>query len=292
MRQVGQAFSLLGMIDPRMDKTGAKLDIRLTRLCSNWKRADGGSTRRRPLPLELLKTASRLARHPDSSAANRAMNRLMWLGCFFLLRPGEYLSKSTAMFPFKLKQIFFRIGSEEFRGDEIPLPLLDENVHLLTFAGLQFDLQKNGVPDEKIGLGTSTQGTINPVKILAEIVQHLRQFPATTSDTPLYIYYDEYGVPRKITDRMMTKYLRGISLSVPTSQEPSIGALRCTGATILLEGGVPTDLIKLLGRWRSDEVFRYLHTQSEPMMQRLTDVLTDHVNQPSSSPTHHTLNRN
>lgn len=203
----------------------------------------------------------------------------MWLGFFFLLRPGEYLSKATSQFPFRLKNVFFRIGSLEFRGDKIPLHFLDENVNLLTFAGLIFDLQKNGVPDEKIGLGTSHHGN-HPVNLLARMVYHLRQSSTTTSETPLYIYYDEQGTSRKITDRLMTKYLRGISLSVSTDQVPTIGALRCTGATALLEGGVPTDLIKLLGRWRSDEVFRYLHTQSEPMMQDLTDVLTNHANQP------------
>ena len=86
MRQVGQAFSLLGMIDPRMDRTGAKLDLRLTRLVAGWKRADGGSIRRRPLPVALLQAATRLAQAPNASLANKAMNRLMWLGCFFLLR--------------------------------------------------------------------------------------------------------------------------------------------------------------------------------------------------------------
>ena len=191
MRQVGQAFSLLGMIDPRMDRTGAKLDIRLTRIVAGWKRADGGSIRRRPLPIALLKLATTFAQAQDASLANKAMNRLMWLGCFFLLRPGEYLKKPTSQFPFKLKQIFFRVGNLEFRADEIPLTWLTTHVSALTFAGLQFSLQKNGVPDEKIGLGTSTKYLINPVRILAAIVLELRQHPATTGETPIYTYYDK-----------------------------------------------------------------------------------------------------
>ena len=278
MRQVGQAFSLLGMIDPRMDRTGAKHDIRITRLIAGWKRADGGAKRRRPLPITLLQAAGRLAAATDATLACKAMTRLMWLGFFFLLRPGEYLAKPTAQFPFRLHQIFFRVGAQEFRGDVIPLHLLREHVTSLTFAGMQFDMQKNGVPDEKIGLGASDKAT-NPVRILAAIVLELRSNPKTTRDTPIYAYYDHYGVSRNVTDRMMTKFLRTIALSVPTDQAPTIGALRCTGATALLEGKVSADLIKLLGRWRSDEVFRYMHTQSEPMMQDLTDVLTDHANQ-------------
>ena len=76
----------------------------------------------------------------------------------------------------------------------------------------------------------------------------------------------------------MTTYLRQVGTSLSTEQPPTIGALRCTGATLLLEGGIAKELIQLLGRWRSDEVFRYLHTQSEPMMQQLTNVLVDRVN--------------
>jgi hypothetical protein len=42
--------------------------------------------------------------------------------------------------------------------------------------------------------------------------------------------------------------------------DATVGALRCMGATAALEGDIPIPFIKLLGRWRSDEVFHYLHT--------------------------------
>jgi hypothetical protein len=35
----------------------------------------------------------------------------------------------------------------------------------------------------------------------------------------------------------------------------------------LLNGGVDTDIIRLIGRWRSDKMLRYLHVQAEPLMQ-------------------------
>jgi hypothetical protein len=34
----------------------------------------------------------------------------------------------------------------------------------------------------------------------------------------------------------------------------------------LLCAQVDTDVIRLLGRWRSDEMLRYLHIQAEPVM--------------------------
>jgi hypothetical protein len=34
----------------------------------------------------------------------------------------------------------------------------------------------------------------------------------------------------------------------------------------LLCAEVDTDIIRLIGRWRSDEMLRYLHVQAEPVM--------------------------
>jgi len=42
-------------------------------------------------------------------------------------------------------------------------------------------------------------------------------------------------------------------------------SLRTSGAMALLCANVDTDRIRLIGRWRSDEMFRYLHTQAAPL---------------------------
>ena len=49
-------------------------------------------------------------------------------------------------------------------------------------------------------------------------------------------------------------------------QDVSARCLRAAGANALLCGGVDTDVIRLLGRWRSDEMLRYLHTQAGPVL--------------------------
>jgi hypothetical protein len=46
----------------------------------------------------------------------------------------------------------------------------------------------------------------------------------------------------------------------------SARSLRASGAMALLCAHVDTDIIRLLGRWRSDEMLRYLHVQAEPVM--------------------------
>jgi hypothetical protein len=43
-------------------------------------------------------------------------------------------------------------------------------------------------------------------------------------------------------------------------------SLRAAGAMALLCAHVDSDVIRLLGRWRSDQMLRYLHVQAEPVM--------------------------
>jgi hypothetical protein len=43
-------------------------------------------------------------------------------------------------------------------------------------------------------------------------------------------------------------------------------SLRAAGATALLVARVDTGIIRFLGRWRSDEMLRYLYLQAAPIM--------------------------
>jgi hypothetical protein len=70
----------------------------------------------------------------------------------------------------------------------------------------------------------------------------------------------------RVTDRMITDHLRLAGIAVNQPGDYTVGALRNTGAQSLLQANVPLTLIKLLGRWRSDEVFRYLTANSEQLM--------------------------
>ena len=46
----------------------------------------------------------------------------------------------------------------------------------------------------------------------------------------------------------------------------SARSLRAGGAMALLCARVDTDIIRLVDRWRSDEMLRYLHLQAYPLM--------------------------
>ncbi len=133
-------------------------------------------------------------------------------------------------------------------------------------------MQKNGIAGKLIGLTNTTDPYVCPVKAITRRIAHLRKYGAT-ADTPLYMYYDTAGTPRRIADRYLTQQLSIAASLLGLNVVTTAGALRCMGATALLQGKVPLQLIKLVGRWQSDEVFRYLHTQSEPLMSPLANTM-------------------
>ena len=45
------------------------------------------------------------------------------------------------------------------------------------------------------------------------------------------------------------------------------------GAMALICASIDHDRIKLIGRWRSDKILRYLHVQAEPVMQRYAHAM-------------------
>ena len=71
---------------------------------------------------------------------------------------------------------------------------------------------------------------------------------------------------------MITSLLRAATLSVPghAGVDPSniaARSLRSSGVMALLLGGVDPDHIRIVSRWRSDAMFRYLHSHALPLIQ-------------------------
>lgn len=133
-------------------------------------------------------------------------------------------------------------AQEEYTADTILLHLSP----LVTYKGLTFTIEKNGVPGKKIGLTTTTDPIACPVRAIARHVTHLCAF-TDRPDTPLYVYYDQAGTSHHITDHTLTVHLRIAATLLDLNVSTTKGALQCTGATALLQGKVPLELIKLIG---------------------------------------------
>jgi hypothetical protein len=197
---------------------------------------------------------------------------MICLAFFFLLRPGEYTGTSSDTTPFTLQDVQCWIGQQRFLATTIPL----DDLSRVTFVALTFTTQKNGVRGEVIGLGRSGNPVFCPVVALTRRILHLRSYRAP-ANTPLATFYLS-PAPTPIRPADITTALRTSTAVIGPSvgflpTDISARSLRAAGAMALLCAHVDTDVIRLLGRWRSDEMLRYLHVQAEPVMRDFSRLM-------------------
>jgi hypothetical protein len=260
---MGQTFSALGTQDPRQDAHG-QIDFRLQRQLRGYSRADPPPNRVKPIPIQILQHVMALAALASAAHGTKAIADMICLAFFFLLRPGEYTGTPSETTPFTLQDVQCWIGHQRYLATTIPVADLTR----VTFVTLTCTTQKNGVRGEVIGLGRSGNPHLCPVAALTRRIAHLRNHNAPVH-VPLASYYttDNAPQPSLIKPAPITTALRASTAIIGPSvgflpADVSARSLRATGAMELLCAHVDTDVIRLLGRWRSDEMLRYFHVQA------------------------------
>jgi len=190
-----------------------------------------------------------------------AISDMIVIAFFFLLRPGEYTDNNNN--PFRLADVQLFIGETRINLTSAPI----EQIQQARFASLTFTNQKNGVRGEVIGLARSGDPYVCPVQAIIRRVLYLRQHSAPGT-TPIARVFNTTAT---VTADAITTCIRdavnyiGHELGFLPS-DVSARCLRAAGATALLLAKVDPDVIRLIGRWRSDEMLRYLHVQAYPLM--------------------------
>ena len=274
LRTIAQTLTRVGAPDPRRD-VNQQLDFRLTRQLRSYSKADPPPKRVKPVPVSVI-TQSLAVAFASDSVGNHAIGDMTALGFFFLLQPGEYTISPADSVPFRLRDVSLRLGGT-------PLNLTtasDADLLNADFVTLEFDTQKSGVRGEVIGMGRSGNMHLCAVTSTARRVIHLRTHHAPPHQ-PLASYFDA-GRWNNVLSSDITAALRaavtfiGPHIVGLTSSDITAKSLRASGAMALLVSKVDTDLIRLLGRWRSDEMLRYLHLQAEPIMHRFARLMVTH----------------
>lgn len=270
VRHVAQAFLNVGAEDPRLN-SAHQIDFRLQRMIKSWKSSDPAPLRVKPIPIQVIRRVATLS---QLSSANdslyQATTDMIILAFFFLLRPGEYTDNDNT--PFCLKDVQLFIGPRCLNLQTSSAAELAQ----ARFGSLTFTDQKNGVRGEVIGQASTGDSFVCPVKSLVRRILYLRSHNAPPT-TPLSRVFN---TPARVTPSVLTATLRdcvqylGPDLGFLPS-EVSARSLRAAGATALLLARVDTDVIRLIGRWRSDEMLRYLHVQAYPLMRNYSRLMLD-----------------
>ena len=267
LRAVAQTFLSVGASDPRLN-TASQTDFRIKRMLAAWKKQDPPATRVKPVPISVIRRIAFVAQHlPPNSHLLLAVADMIIIAFFFLLRPGEYTDTPvTDTTPFTFQDVQLSVGDRRL---DLRLASEEELLNISTSVSLTFTTQKNGIPNEVIRLGRTGDPFLCPVLAIARRIIHLRRANAPPT-TPLSRVFDGthtlHVTPARITAtlRDAIKFI-GFDLGF-LPHEVSARSLRAGGATALLCAKVDPDIIQLLGRWRSDEMLRYLHLSAEPVM--------------------------
>jgi hypothetical protein len=201
---------------------------------------------------------------------------LAWIAIFYLLRPGEYC-KSTTNKPLLFRDISLMIGHHKLDLQRCPLNDLDR----ATSSSITFDDQKNRERGEVIAQALSGHRRACPTMALARRIRYLREHNASLH-TPLCSVWQANGRITFMTSTAITKTLQVSAAALPhlgfPPNEVSARSMRAGGAMALLCGKVDADTIRLVGRWKSDAMFRYLHAQALPLVNHLARTMLQHGN--------------
>jgi hypothetical protein len=267
VRAVGRTFVELGASDPRLNTHGA-LDVRLAAQIAQWKQEDPPPWRVKPAPTAVLHHATQVA-IAANTAHSVCMANMIWVGFFFLCRPGEYTAAAEGSRPFRFCDVDLYLGSRRLNLHTAP----DSDLLTSTSVGLTFTMQKNCRPGEVVAQTASGSELACSVRSIARQIIHLRSHNAP-ADLPLCSYF-AHGQWYVLTPHQITVALRASA----TILGPSLGldpldisarSLRAAGAMALLCANVDPIRAKMLGRWRSDEMLTYLTMQAAPMIAGLS----------------------
>ena len=267
LRSVGQAFARMGSPDPRLNQFGV-VDRRLSTLYQAWKKSYAPPARVKPLPMGIVRGAVQLA-HAAAMPISLATADCLTIAVCFLLRPGEYAGRpqTAADDLFRLQDVGMWVGGRQLNIADCPLP----DLQAATFPTLTFTSQKNGVRGETIDHSRFGHPTLCPVLCLASRVLYLRTHsagptvPLNTTRSPRADSW-HYLQPAAITGLLRAAVLLSPDLGISPS-DISARSTRAGGAmSMTMCAGIDSDRIRLIGRWRSDEMYRYLHVQAQPVM--------------------------
>lgn len=280
---VGQTFLRVGERDPRISPHTGAIDFRLARQAAGWTKKDPPPSRVRPAPITLVTFLLDVAHTtPATSPINLAVADIVCLAFFFLLRPGEYTGTTNDDAAFRLEDVRLHLGQRR-----LDLTLAsDVEIKSATWVSLYFTTQKNQRKGDSISLGRTSHPLCCPVQAAIRFVlRHRRHFhrhgQPVQPRTKLAQYYDVNNTSHAIRAEDVTKALRFAATACQHSTgiapaDISARSLRAGGAMALLVGRVDTDTIKLLGRWHSDAMMRYLHQDSIGVMQKLAKLMYNH----------------
>ena len=226
-----------------------------------------------PFPIGFIHCAFKMLRSFETTYHD-AIAWMLYVAFFFLMRPGEYCDNGPSSHPFLMRDVQLHVGAQKL----VLAHESDAMIRAADFCGLTFTTQKSGVKGEVVGHSRSGALGACPVRALAEMTLSLRNIGAP-DNTPLASYREMPGAPiRQLTGKDFSEALKaaarvhGGKFGVDPD-DVTVGCFRTSGAMALMCGGVDSCRTRLLGRWQSWTMLRYLHMQARSATRGMSSAM-------------------
>eukprot|EP00536_Pseudo-nitzschia_multiseries_P009589 jgi/Psemu1/23634/gm1.23634_g len=258
---VGQTLAHMGSKDPRTNSTGS-LDFRLsTQFKGYYAKLDPASSQVKPVPITLVMHALWFAYYNSPSPPCQAIANMICIAFFFCLCPDVSFYLGS--------RIFLHIGPVH-------------ELHAATSVTLTITTQKNGDKGKVGAHARSGDSLYCPVAACARQVLHLRSCcPSSSSPFSPTLQLTSYIsngavtlIPAETVTSSLMVYAQTLyhTTGIPPAAI-SAQSLQARGAVSLLQGKCNSNVIKLLARWHSDCMMRYLYQQPLPVFKNLVSVI-------------------
>jgi hypothetical protein len=249
-------------------------------MIEGYRRQDPPPKPKLAVPVQVATTAAKAATL-TTNPLEQAINDLVNIAFYFLLRVGEYTYVSTKK---RTRTIQFRVQDITLWRNNKPIPNTASLQELLTAdaATLTISNQKNGTRGELIHHETINLDTC-PTNSLARRIHHIMSVTRDPT-TPISAYQPKPHADLKHvrSSHINTKVKDLVEALGYTSagydrRSVSSHSLRAGGAMAMKLNDIDRDTIKKFGRWSSDTFLMYIHEQISAFSAGVSKKMTTNI---------------
>jgi hypothetical protein len=266
IRAVVQAHARLGGGESRMDTFGG-IYFRIQQQIKSYHKVDNPPPRVNPNPITIIVYIVSSAFGRECNEEDLAIVDMITIAFFFLLWPGEYTGTTADDTLFRLEDVALYIRDRRLDFMTASFVELDA----ATSVSYTFTTQKNGTRDEKLVQGLSGDSKCCPVTATARRIKYHRakNSKQTVSIPSYYRAHRRTNIRAKdITDTLQHTINMNLHHTGIHANEISARSLRAGGAMAMICSKIDLNNIRMMGRWHSDAMMRYLHVQAQPIIER------------------------
>jgi hypothetical protein len=175
-----------------------------------------------------------------------------------------------------------RLRNLKFRRNGAIIPHDSPELEYCENISITFERQKKDERDDTVTQWSTSHALLNPVRLWASIVKHIRSYPGTDENTKVSAVWRN----NKIEHITSKEIIDAINASAEAIGWEKLGvkkgdfgthSIRSGGAMAMYLDEIPIYTIMLIGRWSSDAFLAYIRKQVDQFTYNIAERMLKHL---------------